>query len=60
MVWLFVLILLLVFAGLVIWAVPGPRLWDARPGKPGAVDPTGNPVPEDAEFHKPPDEGNLL
>jgi preprotein translocase subunit SecG len=61
MVWAIVFFVLILVLGYLMQSSPSARLWaDKRPGKPGAVDPTGRPVPEQAEFKKPPDEGNLL
>ena len=61
MIWIIVFVAVL-FVGVAIWqSSPSNKLLgDKRPGKPGAVDPTGNPVPESADFKKPRDEGNLL
>jgi hypothetical protein len=61
MIWVIVFIALLIVAGAIWNTSPSARLWlDKRPGKPGAVTPTGKPLEEQAEFKKPPDEGNLL
>jgi hypothetical protein len=59
--WIVVAIVLLVIGGIAFGSSPTQRLWaDKRPGKPGAVDPTGSPVPPDARFSRPPNEGDLL
>jgi hypothetical protein len=57
-------LMLVVLLAIATWQL-APRynrtLW--RRGKPGSVwlhDPTGNVVPEDDEFEKPRDEGDLL
>jgi hypothetical protein len=61
MVWIVVAVVLFLVIGYLMQSSPSGRLWaDKRPGKPGAVDPTGRPVPEQVEFQKPRDEGNLL
>jgi hypothetical protein len=60
-VWIVVAIGLVIVIGILFEASPSARLWaDKRPGKPGAVDPTGTPIPESADFKRPRDEGNLL
>jgi hypothetical protein len=61
MVWIGVVIVLLVVAAIIAANSPSARLWaDTRPGKTGAVDPTGNPTPADAAFKPPSNEGDLL
>jgi hypothetical protein len=59
-VWILI-IAFIVIAGAALSRSPSIRLWaDKRPGRPGAVDPLGNPMHEPPEFRKPPDEGGLL
>jgi hypothetical protein len=60
-IWIVVFVVLLVVAGVIVSSSPARRLWDdKRPGKPGAVTPTGSQIQEPPEFQKPRDEGNLL
>jgi hypothetical protein len=56
-----VVIVLVVLMAIGLAGSPSRRLWaDKRPGKEGAVNPTGRRMPEQSEFQKPRDEGNLL
>jgi len=58
---LVLLVVLLIIAAAALNGSPSWRLWKrTRPGGPGAVDPTGNPVPASREFERPPNEGDLL
>lgn len=59
--WVILVIALLVVGGIVAGTSPTRRYWeDARPGRPGSADPTGNIPEPDAEFRRPSDEGDLL
>jgi hypothetical protein len=56
-----ILIVFLLLAGAALSSSPTWKLWTrSRPGEPGAVDPTGNPVQSSREFQRPPNEGDLL
>jgi len=61
---LLLVVVIVVILAVATWQVaPGYHrtLW--RRGKPGDIwlhDPTGGTVPDDEEFHKPPNEGDLL
>jgi hypothetical protein len=55
------LVLVLVLAAAALGRSPTWRLWNrTRPGEPGAVDPTGSPMPNSHEFERPRNEGDLL
>jgi hypothetical protein len=54
-------IVLILAAAAALGSSPTWKLWNrTRPGEPGAVDPTGNPIPSSREFERPPNEGDLL
>jgi hypothetical protein len=54
-------VIFVVVAAAVIGTSPTWKLWNrTRPGEPGAVDPTGSPVPGSREFERPSNEGDLL
>ena len=55
------LVAVLMLAAAALSRSPSWRLSNrTRPGEPGAVDPTGSPVPRSSEFEKPPNEGDLF
>ena len=61
MIWIIVLIVLLFVVASIANSSPTKRLWNrTKPGEPGAVNPTGSPMPASREFEKPPNEGDLL
>ena len=56
-----VLVVLLFVAASMVSNSPTWKLWNrTRPGEPGSVDPTGNPMPRSHDFEKPRNEGDLL
>jgi hypothetical protein len=56
-----VLIVFVVIAGAALGSSPSRRMWrQSKPGEPGAVDPTGSPVPRSSDFERPRNEGDLL
>jgi hypothetical protein len=61
MTWVIVAIVLVVVAGAIFSTSPSVRLRNrTKPGEPGAIDPTGNPLTASRDFEKSPNEGDLL